>query len=231
MVAVAAVSWGWCSSSARQRMHVLPGPRQGLAPRRSRRRHLRRIEFGVGTSLRAVPAPTLVDGGLELPDAMRGTFRLDGVRWRRRAPTTLRPWSSVSSALGPWSGIRSLPRCAEATVQRSRRARSNAGSAPRPAHSRRRSADRTRAHGAILLADGIPVVDVVRRLEYFDEPHLARALRRYIGRTSRQLRERSGGAIALNLVSPRRRRPSSPRRSGRPRRRAGSASACPCPIC
>jgi hypothetical protein len=49
------------------------------------------------------------------------------------------------------------------------------------------------------LADGIPVSEVVPRLDYFDEPHLARALRRYIGRTAGQLRERTGGAIALQL--------------------------------
>ena len=35
---------------------------------------------------------------------------------------------------------------------------------------------------------------VVRR-----EPHLARALRSYVGRTAMQLREGDGGAIALSL--------------------------------
>jgi hypothetical protein len=39
----------------------------------------------------------------------------------------------------------------------------------------------------------VPVADVVSRLEYFDEPHLARALRRYVWRTARQLREGTGG--------------------------------------
>ena len=53
-----------------------------------------------------------------------------------------------------------------------------------------------------LLAAGVPVADVVSRLEYFDEPHLARALRRYVGRTARQLREGTGGAIALDLDQP-----------------------------
>jgi hypothetical protein len=39
-------------------------------------------------------------------------------------------------------------------------------------------------------------------LEYFDEPHLARALRRYVGRTARRLREGTGGPIALDLDQP-----------------------------
>jgi AraC-like DNA-binding protein len=51
---------------------------------------------------------------------------------------------------------------------------------------------------AALLAAGDPAADVVARLDYFDEPHLARALRFYVGRTARQLRERAGGAIALD---------------------------------
>jgi hypothetical protein len=55
---------------------------------------------------------------------------------------------------------------------------------------------------AALLAAGVPVADVVFKLEYFDAPHLARALRRYVGRTARQLREGSGGAIALELDQP-----------------------------
>ncbi|GAA2467161.1 hypothetical protein Ahu01nite_004380 [Winogradskya humida] len=49
------------------------------------------------------------------------------------------------------------------------------------------------------LVDGGKTADVVAELGYFDEPHLARALRTYVGRTVRQLREGAGGAIALDL--------------------------------
>jgi len=50
-----------------------------------------------------------------------------------------------------------------------------------------------------LLAAGVPTASVVAQLGYFDEPHLARALRSYVGGTAKQLRERAGGAIALDL--------------------------------
>jgi methylphosphotriester-DNA--protein-cysteine methyltransferase len=50
---------------------------------------------------------------------------------------------------------------------------------------------------ATRLVTGATATDVVCELGYFDEPHLARALRRYVGRTARQLRDDSGGAIAL----------------------------------
>jgi methylphosphotriester-DNA--protein-cysteine methyltransferase len=63
--------------------------------------------------------------------------------------------------------------------------------------------DNRRARKAsALLAAGVRVADVVARLGYFDEPHLARALRRYVGRTARQLWEGTGGAIALSLAQP-----------------------------
>ena len=61
-----------------------------------------------------------------------------------------------------------------------------------------RQIERARA-AAELLAAGEPALDVVAKLGYFDEPHLARALRSYVGRTVGQLREGAGGAIALDL--------------------------------
>jgi AraC-like DNA-binding protein len=43
---------------------------------------------------------------------------------------------------------------------------------------------------AVLIQDGLPAHEVVYRLGYFDQPHLARSLTRYIGRTATQLRDR-----------------------------------------
>src|SRR5690606_22136534 len=52
---------------------------------------------------------------------------------------------------------------------------------------------------AVLLAAGESAASVVDKLGYFDEPHLARALRSYVGRTAGQLRKGAGGAIGLDL--------------------------------
>ena len=43
---------------------------------------------------------------------------------------------------------------------------------------------------AVLIQEGLPAHDVVYRLGYFDQPHLARSLIRYIWRTATQLRVR-----------------------------------------
>ncbi len=40
----------------------------------------------------------------------------------------------------------------------------------------------------MLIQQGLPVDQVVYQLGYFDQPHLARSLTRYIGRTVTQLR-------------------------------------------
>ena len=52
---------------------------------------------------------------------------------------------------------------------------------------------------AELLTAGDLAAEVVAKLDYFDEPHLARALRSYVVRTVSQLREGTEGAIALDL--------------------------------
>jgi AraC-like DNA-binding protein len=39
---------------------------------------------------------------------------------------------------------------------------------------------------AALLAQGVPILDVVYQLGYYDQPHLTRALRRFIGKTPAQ---------------------------------------------
>jgi hypothetical protein len=49
-----------------------------------------------------------------------------------------------------------------------------------------------------MLAAAAPVGDVVAKLGYYDEPHLARMLRRYVGRSAQQLRAGTGGALALD---------------------------------
>ncbi|WP_426502763.1 helix-turn-helix domain-containing protein [Dactylosporangium sp. McL0621] len=158
------------------------------------------IEFAVGTSLRAVPTPALVNGSVDLPDATRRTFRLDGIRWETPGPDDA---EALVDRL-----VRSGAVVRDPLVTEVRRGY-------RPAVSRRTVERRFRAatgltQGAVwqierartasaLLAARVPVADVVCRLEYFDEPHLAHALRRYVGRTARQLREGTGGAIALDL--------------------------------
>lgn len=158
------------------------------------------IEFAVGTSLRAVPAPTLVDGGIELPDTTRRTFRLDGARWATPGPDDAE--ALVARLVRAGAVVRD-PLVAE--VLRGRRPAVSARTVERRFRGATgltrgavRQIERARA-AAELLAAGDQAADVVATLGYFDEPHLARALRFYVGRTVTQLRAGAGGAIALDL--------------------------------
>lgn len=158
------------------------------------------IEFAVGTSLRFLPTPALVDGGVELPDATRRTFRLGGERWETPGPDDaealvdrlVRAGAVVRDPLVTEVRRGHRPHAAPRTVER--RFRTATGLTQGAV----RQIERVRG-AAALLAAGAPVADVVTRLAYVDEPHLARALRRYVGRTAGQLRAGAHGAIALDL--------------------------------
>jgi hypothetical protein len=158
------------------------------------------IEFVVGASLRAVPTPALVNGGIALPDTTRRTFRLDGTRWETPGPDDA---EALVERLVRYGIVARDPLVADVlrghrpavsgrTVERRFRAATGL------TRSAVRQIERART-AAELLAAGDTAADVVAKLEYFDEPHLARALRSYVGRTVRQLRGSTGGAIGLDL--------------------------------
>lgn len=200
MTSVATDTWGLVFWEQEGRTHAdVTGPesRTGTAPVPDGTNFLG-IQFAVGTSLRAVAAATLLDGGIELPVTPR-TFWLDGAYWETPDPDDAEALVDrlirqgvverdpmVAEAL---RGVR--PAVTDRTLER--RFRATTGLTQGAVRQIRRA----RA-AAGLLASGEAVSDVVGTLAYYDEPHLARALRRYVGRTARQLREGLGGAIALD---------------------------------
>ena len=161
------------------------------------------IEFAIGTSVRNLPTRTLVAGGVELPDTTRRSFRLAGSRWETPGPDDaealvdhlVRDGAIARDPIvsGVLRGGR--PEVSERTVERRFRAATGL------TRSAVRQIERAR-QAAHLLAAGKAATDVVASLDYFDQPHLARALRRYIGRTATQLREGTGGVLALDLPQP-----------------------------
>jgi hypothetical protein len=202
MTSVAGVRWGlvfWEQAGRAYAGITGPETRTGTAPV-PEGATFTGIEFAVGTSLRAVPTPALVDGGIGLPDTTRRTFRLDGARWETPGPDDaetlvarlVRAGILVRDPLVADVLRGHLPAVSQRSVERRFRA---ATGLTRGAV---RQIERART-AAELLTAGDPAADVVAKLDYFDEPHLARALRCYVGRTAGQLRERTGGAIALDL--------------------------------
>lgn len=156
------------------------------------------IQFAVGTALRRTPTPALVDSGLELPDATRRHFTLYGDRWETPGPDDA---EALVARLVRSGAVERDPLVAAAlqgagapgsdrTVERRFRAATGLTRGAVDQIARARAA-------TTLLLGGASAAAVVAELGYYDEPHLARALRRYVGRTAGQLRSGTGGALAL----------------------------------
>ncbi len=202
MTSVAGVRWGlvfWEQDGRAYTTVTGPETRTGTAPV-PEGATFTGIDFAVGTSLRAMPAPTLVDSGIVLPDTTRRTFRLDGRRWETPGPDDaealvehlVRTGTVVRDPLVADVLRGHRPAVSGRTVERRFRAVTGlTRGGVRQIERARRAAE--------LLAAGGPAADVATKLDYFDESHLARALRSYIGRTAGQLREGAVGTIGLAL--------------------------------
>jgi hypothetical protein len=202
MTSVAGVRWGLVFHEQAGRWHATvtgPETRTGTAPV-PEGATFTGIDFAVGTSLRALPTPDLVDAGLVLPDTTRRSFRLDGARWETPGPDDaevlverlVRSGTVVRDPLVAGLLRGDSPAVSARTVERRFRAATGLTQGAVRQIERARTA-------AELLAAGEPGGDVVAKLDYFDEPHLARALRTYVGRTARQLREGAVGVLGLDL--------------------------------
>ncbi|MEU3105378.1 helix-turn-helix domain-containing protein [Streptomyces griseoflavus] len=203
MTSVAGVRWGLVFWERDGRAHAAvtgPETRAGTAPV-PEGAIFTGIDFAVGTHLRTVPAPALTDGGIVLPDTSRRTFRLDDARWPTPGPDDAE--SLVERLVQAGVVVRDplvaevlrghRPAVSGRTVERRFRAATGL------TRGGIRQIERART-AAELLAAGAPATDVAAGLGYFDEPHLARALRRYVGRTAGQLRDGTGGALSLDVL-------------------------------
>ncbi|ETK34899.1 AraC family transcriptional regulator [Microbispora sp. ATCC PTA-5024] len=149
------------------------------------------IIFALGTSMPHLPLHRLVDGSAEIPDTTRKSFWLKGSTWRRpdydNAEEFVRRLAreGILEVDPVIAGVLrgAPPDVSERTVQR------RFVAATGLTRGAIRQIDRAR-RAAILLQEGVPAQDVTHRLGYFDQPHLARSLTRYVGRTATQLSER-----------------------------------------
>lgn len=201
MTSVASETWGlvfWEQQG--QPCAAITGPesRTGTAPVPEGAGFLG-IQFALGTSLRATATSALVDGGVVLPDVTGRTFWLDGAHRETPRPDDaealverlVREGVVVRDPLVSATLRGSPPEVTERTLERRFRAATGLTQGAVRQIGRARTA-------ALLLTSGETPGDVVDKLGYYDEPHLARALRRYVGRTAQQLRAGDGGAIALD---------------------------------
>ncbi|MBB4983728.1 helix-turn-helix domain-containing protein [Streptomyces nymphaeiformis] len=146
------------------------------------------ISFALGTSMPHIPVSRLVGGNAAIPDVTRRSLWLKGSAWhvpdydnaeafvRRMVREGIVDVDPVVPAVLSGTG----PEVSERTLQRRFVAATGlTQGAIRQIHRARQA--------AVLIQEGLPTQEVVHRLGYFDQPHLARSLKRYVGRTATQL--------------------------------------------
>ncbi|UYM07279.1 helix-turn-helix domain-containing protein [Solicola gregarius] len=158
------------------------------------------VEFPVGTYLPHLPSGRqLLDRQITIPDVSDRSFYLAGSHWQH-------PGFDTAEAF-----VRRLAR--EEIVRRDRLVADVARGATPDVSGRTvqrrflaatgvtrgsaRQMDRAR-HAAILLRDGVPSAEVLTTLGFYDNPHLHRSLRRFIGRTAAELQ--TGEREPLSLL-------------------------------
>ena len=146
------------------------------------------IRFRLGVMLQDVPIPTLVDGGIELPEASHRSFWWKGGSWERPTYENAEGLVArlarenligreplVDDALRAGAGavsLRTLQRRFQLATGQPRRA-------VRQIELARRA--------AVRLREGASPAKVTFELGYYDQPHLTRSMRRYLGRTPAEL--------------------------------------------
>ncbi|MFI2206434.1 helix-turn-helix domain-containing protein [Streptomyces sp. NPDC020192] len=158
------------------------------------------ISFALGTSMPHIPISRLVGGSAEIPGVTRRSVWLKGSAWhppdydnaeafvRRMVREGIVDCDPIVPAVldGATSDV------SERTLQRRFVAATGlTRGAIRQIHRAREA--------AVLIQEGASAQEVVHRLGYFDQPHLARSLTRYIGRTATQL-SAPEGAEPLSLL-------------------------------
>ncbi|WP_405021095.1 helix-turn-helix domain-containing protein [Kitasatospora sp. NBC_00070] len=149
------------------------------------------ISFALGTSMPHIPVSRLVGGNASIPDVTRRSLWLKGSAWHvpdydnaeafvlrmvREGIVDLDPVvPAVLGGAGPEVSDRTLQRRFVAATGLTQGAVRQIGRA---------------RQAAVLIREGEPALEVGHRLGYFDQPHLARSLKRYVGRTATQLSSR-----------------------------------------
>lgn len=156
------------------------------------------IRFALGSTMPRLPIQQLVDGHLELAAVSRRSLWLDGSSWSLPDYDNAEYFVRRLVRTGVLVRDPMVPRVLAGDSVRltDRSVRRRFLSATGLTRGRIRQIERAR-QAALALRDGRPIADLTHNLGYFDHPHLARSLSRFIGRTASQLRERPGHQLSL----------------------------------
>ena len=146
------------------------------------------IVLKCGAFMPHLPLGNLIDGAVTLPEATSGSFWLHGSAWQ--FPTYDNADTFIERLAD--DGALGFDPAVEAKLQgrpsdlSPRSAQRRFLRATGLTHSAVRQIERAR-YATVLLRQGASIFDAVFQAGYFDQPHLTRALRHFIGQTPAQI--------------------------------------------
>jgi AraC-like DNA-binding protein len=146
------------------------------------------IIFKPGTFMLDLAATDLVDGGVHLPEARSRAFWLHGAAWEmpdfENADTFVD--RLVRQGLMAREPIVEAALKGQLTNLSARSVQRRFLRATGLTHGTMAQIERAR-HAMRLLQGGLPILDVVDKAGFYDQPHLTRSLKHFIGQTPAQL--------------------------------------------
>jgi len=148
--------------------------------------------FGVllklGTTLPYLPTNQLVDGGVDLPTASSNSFWLGGSVWQFPDYEN----ADVFVERLAREGLLLRDPIVEAAVQGQSKELTQRAVQYRFLQATGITQNMTRQiararYATVLLQQGVSIPDTIRQAGYYDQPHLTRSLKRFIGQTPAQL--------------------------------------------
>jgi AraC-like DNA-binding protein len=146
------------------------------------------IKFKLGTFMPHLPVKNYLDGETELPEAAGRSFWLNGSVWQ---PPTYENVDTFVDRL-----VRSEVLVHDPVVTAALQDHAQPTPSRTVRHRFLRATGLTQTHirqferakqAEMLLESGVPILDVVYQAGYFDQPHLTRSLKRFVGKTPAQI--------------------------------------------
>jgi AraC-like DNA-binding protein len=130
-----------------------------------------------------------VDRGVSLPEAVRGSFWLDGSAWQVPDYENVEVFVSrlIHAGLLVIDSAVTIALRGELTDASPRTVQRRFRRATGLSRSAAQQIERAR-YAALLLMRGVPIVEATHEAGYFDQPHLARSFKRLIGQTPTEVR-------------------------------------------
>ena len=151
------------------------------------------IRFKLGTVMPHLPASGLVDRDVNLPDASSKSFWLQGSAWQFPSYENVDTFVDrlVRQDLlvrDPVVETALQGQLKDLSIRTARRHFLRTTGLTQKAI---RQIERAR-YATVLLQEGMSILDVVYEAGYFDQPHLTRSLKHFIGQTPAQIMQKNG---------------------------------------